>query len=50
MTSGEQPLYRSAAYINGQLMATQALVFALARALPERHALRATMLRSLELL
>lgn len=50
MTSSGQPLYRSAAYVNGQLMATQVLLFAVARAMPDRAGLRHDMLRSLELL
>jgi hypothetical protein len=50
MTLNKQPLYRSAAYVNGQLMALQALVFALARAQPDRMSLCTAMEQSIELL
>ena len=48
METSPQPLYRSAAFVNGQVMATQALVFALAAQMPARAAMRAALLQALE--
>lgn len=44
------PHFASAAYVNGQVMATQALVAAMARLMPDRSGTRAALLQSLELL
>lgn len=48
MGTSPQPLFKSAAYVNGQLMALQAAFVALARFAPDREALRAEIQRQLE--